>query len=297
MTTVIAFAYPYDESSCLTVRTYLSTSYLTSAALLARKAYAIEAVAVRLAERARILVDEVEIAERIGIMERTEHHAFASSAIIMSALGLEAFVNELFADCEAAGAGNLFGLSGDQAEKLALVWSPPQLNSEPGSSSTKYANFQRESAFRKYDRVLTALSLPALDKSAKPVMAMQTLMELRHALAHYKLAAHTAGVQGERSALSKLEKELQEYFVDHDQPNHNPMTGEHNSYFPDRVIGHAVAEWSVQTAIAFLLHVQARLSVTPRQGDRWPTTDMEMTRFEERDAASNPTAGVSPRWS
>ncbi|CAB3710902.1 hypothetical protein [Achromobacter kerstersii] len=281
MTTVIAFAYPYDESSCLTVRTYLSTSYLTSAALLARKAYAIEVVALRLPESAPSLVDEVEIVERIGVLQRTEHHAYASSAIVMSALGLEAFVNELFADCEAAGAGNLFGLSGDQAEKLALVWSPPQLSSEHGSSRKKYADFERESAFRKYDRVLTALSLPALDTSAKPVMAMQTLMELRNALAHYKLAAHTAGVQGERSALSNLEKELQQYLVDHDQPNHNPMTGEHNSYFPDRVIGHAVAEWSVQTAIAFLLHVQARLSVTPRQGDRWPTTDMEMTRFEE----------------
>jgi len=60
------------------VRTCLSTSYLTSAALLAQKAYAIE-------------TGPAVQADRIGMVERDEHQACASAAIIMSALGVEAF--------------------------------------------------------------------------------------------------------------------------------------------------------------------------------------------------------------
>jgi hypothetical protein len=70
----------------------------------------------------------------------------------------------------------------------------------------------------------------------------------------------------------------QQYFPDHDQPAHNPMTGVNNAYIPDRVLGHAVAEWSVQTAVGFLEHFREQLSVTPRSGLLWPTKAMLMTR-------------------
>jgi hypothetical protein len=55
------------------------------------------------------------------VVERDDHQACASAAIIMSALGIEAFVNELFADCQVAGANNQFSLDDSQAKKLALV--------------------------------------------------------------------------------------------------------------------------------------------------------------------------------
>lgn len=250
----------------LLVRTYLSTSYLTSAALLAQKAYSIEtSPAVR--------------AGRVGVIERDEYQACASAAIIMSALGIEAFVNELFADCEVAGGDNLFGLSASQAGKLAQVWRErPPKNKGRRRGQHRRDDFQSKPTIDKYGRVLSALELGELDFKSKPVKAVRTLITLRNALAHYKLATKTVRAQSEQRARGELERDLKQYFPDHDKSGHNPMTGLNNAYIPDRVIGHAVAEWSVQTAVAFLEHFRERLSVTSQIGHRWPTQVMLTTR-------------------
>lgn len=265
MSTVISFQEPQGDSSPLIVRAYLSTSYLTSAALLAKKAYAIE-------------TGPMVQSGRIGVIERDEHHAYASAAIIMSVLGVEAFVNELFADCQAAGTYNLFGLSDSHAKKLAHVWSERPARPNRGSRSQRNHDFQFKRSLEKYARVLTELDLASLDFKTEPVAAMNTLIELRNALAHYKLAIQTVRGEDEQQALSVLEKKLQHYFVDHDQLRHNPMTGVNNPYIPDRVIGHAVAEWSVQTAVFFLEYFRKLLSVPPQRGFPWPTQVMLMTR-------------------
>nr|WP_147310376.1 hypothetical protein [Cupriavidus taiwanensis] len=253
------------ESSLLIARTYLSTSYLTTAAQLAQKAYAIE-------------TGPAVQAGRIGLVERDDHHACASAAIIMSALGVEAFVNELFADCQATDARNLFGLSDSHARKLAHVWGKGRPKGRRRRRTQQTHDFQFKRSLDKYAKVLTELDLPRLDFKAEPVKAMDTLISLRNALAHYKLAIQTVGGQSEQRALTAPEKELQQYFPDHDQPRRNPMTGVSNAYILDRVIGHAVAEWSVQTAVAFLEHFRELLSVTPHRGHRWPTQVMLLTR-------------------
>ncbi|MCX4151466.1 MULTISPECIES: hypothetical protein [Paraburkholderia] len=245
----------------LLLRTYLSTSYLTSAALLAKKAYAIE-------------IDPAVQDRGFGIVERDEHLACASAAIIMSALGVEAFVNELFADCEATGGRNLFGLSASRADKLAGVWRQRPPKRERGRRRRHQADdFQSQPSLDKYARVLRELRLPRFDFKTEPVKAMQTLIMLRNALAHYKLAIRTVGGQGEQRAWTDLEQRVRAVFPDHD-----PMSGLDNSYIPDRIIGHAVAEWSVRTAVAFLEHFRQLLSVTPQPGHRWPTQVMLMTR-------------------
>ena len=255
-----------DGDPLVLVRTYLSTTYLISAALLAQKAYAIE-------------TGPAVQAGRIGLVEQHDHQAFASAAIIMSALGVEAFVNELFADCLAAGANNLFGLSASQADRLARVWRGPQAKGQRGRSRRHPRDdIESQRSLYKYDVVARALDLPRFNFKAEPVKAMGTLIKLRNALAHYKLAVRTVRREGEQRARSDLEKALQRYFPDHNQPEHNPMTGLNNAYIPDRVIGHAVAEWSVQTAVAFLEYFRGLLSVTPQQGQPWPTELMRMTR-------------------
>lgn len=251
-----------DSDWPLLVRTYLSTSYLTSAALLAKRAYTIQ-------------IDPAVQTRGFGMVERDEYQACASAAIIMSALGVEAFVNELFADCKAAGANNLFGLSDSQAGKLALVWGQRQPRRQRGRQSD---DFQSQSPLVKYNRVLSELCLPRLDFRTEPVKAMETLIRLRNTLAHYKLAIRTVSGRGEQRAQTDLEKQLQKYFPDHDRTDHNPATGLNNAYIPDRVIGHAVAEWSVRTAVAFLEHFRRLLSVTPQPSHRWPTQVMLMTR-------------------
>ncbi|WP_147298017.1 hypothetical protein [Trinickia dinghuensis] len=245
----------------LLLRTYLSTSYLTSAALLAKKAYEIE-------------IDPAVRERGFGVVERDEHHACASAAIIMSALGVEAFVNELFADCEAAGGRNLFGLSSSRAEKLARVWRQRPPKREHGRRRRKQTDdFQLQPSLSKYARVLRELCLPRLDFKTESVKAMQTLIMLRNVLAHYKLAIRTVDGQGEQRARTDLEQRLRAVLPDHD-----PMSSSDNSYIPDGVIGHTVAEWSVRTAVAFLEDFRQLLSVTPQPGHRWPTQVMLMTR-------------------
>jgi hypothetical protein len=264
LSTVLTFQDPLGDALPMLARSYLSTSYLTSAALFAKRAYAIE-------------TSEVVQAGRIGQIELQDHRACASAAIIMSALGLEAFVNELFADCEATGAGNRFGLSGEQAATLAKIW-----RESPGKSGGRRGPYQiefpKKPALEKYRRVLKELGRGKFSGNSAPVKAMQTLIDLRHALAHYKLAIHRVGKGSEQRALSQLEQDLQRCFPDHTTTEHNPMTGANNAYFPDRVLGHAVAEWSVQTAVGFLEHFRERLSVTPQPGSPWPTQVMLMTR-------------------
>ncbi|WP_313620669.1 hypothetical protein [Achromobacter sp.] len=251
MSTVLSFDDTLGESASLVVRTYLSTAYLTSAAFLAQHAYAIE-------------VGEAVQAGRVGLVERDAHHAYASGAIIMSALGVEAFVNELFADCAIKGKDNHFGLNSSSAEKLRRVWAEK--------------DFQKGPSLLKYVRALDALELPRLNYKAKPVKAMKTLVELRNALAHYKMAIHAVESNSGKRAPTRLEKELQRYFPHHDRMEHNPMTGLNNAYIPDRAIGHAVAEWSAQTAVGFLEHFRELLSVTWLPHLRWPNALMLKTR-------------------
>lgn len=127
----------FNESMQITMRTYLSMNYLTSAALLAKKAHALEA--------GRTFKDN------IPSVERDEHFAFVAGAITMSAAAVEACVNELFAECRDQGAKNQLGIAPDKAALIARVW-------------IDVPKVERESVLEKYDLALRLLDLPALDR-------------------------------------------------------------------------------------------------------------------------------------
>ncbi|KAG8148763.1 hypothetical protein [Burkholderia catarinensis] len=262
---MIAFQEPAsdanNDASPVLVRTYLSATYLTRAELMAQQAHAIE-------------TGPAVKAGRSGFVEREPHLAYASSAIIMSALAVEAFVNELFADCAAANTSNLFGVPAREAHQLAQVWRhrkpmlPPR--HKPRGKGGRGGQSQRKPfeiwpTLDKYDQVLQEFRRPLLDREAEPVKAMATLLQLRNALVHYKLVARTMRGPDDKWPQNKLEQQLRLYF-----PDDNPMTGLNNAFIPDRVVGHTAAEWSIQTAAAFLEHIRLRLVVTPRIGYLWP---------------------------
>jgi hypothetical protein len=220
----------FNESMQITMRTYLSMNYLTSAALLAKKAHALEA--------GRTFKDNIPSAER------DEHFAFVAGAITMGAAAVEAFVNELFAECRDQGAKNQLGIAADKAALIARVW-----NDVP--------RVERDSVLEKYDLALRLLDLPALVRKAEPYKAVETLFALRNSLMHYKLVTQEVGKQPAEQKPGDFERKLQAYFVD------NPLTGTGNPFFPDRVMGHGAAEWSVNTAVAFLDGYCQLLSATP----------------------------------
>ncbi|SFU26015.1 hypothetical protein [Paraburkholderia aspalathi] len=220
----------FNESMQITMRTYLSMNYLTSAALLARKAHALEA--------GRTFKDN------IPSVERDEHFAFVAGAITMSAAAVEAFVNELFAECRDQGAKNQLGIAPDKAVLITRVW-------------IDVPKVERESVLEKYDLALRLLDLPALDRKGEPYKAVDTLLALRNSLMHYKLVTQDVGKPPAEQTPGNFEKKLQAYFAD------NPLTGPGNPYFPDRVMGHGAAEWSVSTAVTFLDGYCHLLSATP----------------------------------
>ncbi|OXJ22467.1 hypothetical protein CFB82_40755 [Burkholderia sp. HI2714] len=177
----------FSESG-ITMRTYLSINYLTSAALLAKKAHDLEA-----GHRVEDWPDQTVLAE---------HHAFATSAIMMSAAAVEAFVNELFAECRDQGAMNHLGISTEKAALVARIW-------------TDVPKVEREFVLEKYELALRLLDLPGLDRKSAATKAVDALFALRNSLMHYKLVTREAGNEPEEQRLADFEKKLQGYFVGH----------------------------------------------------------------------------------
>jgi len=214
------------KSVSITMRTYLSMSYLTSAALLARKAHDIES------DKDWQSVDWSVL---------PEHEAYATGAIMMGAAAVEAFVNELFAECRDAGAQNQLRIAPEKAALVGRIW-----NDVP--------RVERDPVMDKYDLVLRLLDLPTLERKSEPYQAAVTLFDLRNRLMHYKLVSREAGILPTEQKLDSFEKKLKSYFDD------SRLAGPGHPYFPHQTIGHGAAAWSVKTAVAFLDHFCGLLS-------------------------------------
>lgn len=218
-----------EVSFRVTTRTYLSMVYLTSAALMAKKAFEIESVHTSLS---------------VGEPLRCEHQAFSAASILMSASALEAFANEFFAECHDHGANNHMGLPAVQAAVIGRVWS-------------EIPSVERAAILEKFEMIVILLGLPELDRGHEPYQGTRALLDLRNALMHYKLTTRDVTPTTGEETLDALGKKLKGRFED------NSLTGVGNPFFPDRIIGHGAAEWSVKTAVMFLDGFCNALSVTP----------------------------------
>ncbi|WP_315139293.1 hypothetical protein [Achromobacter marplatensis] len=206
------------------VRTYLSINYLIYGACMARKA------------------GEKERTGWTTREQREEAEAFATSAIIMSAAAVEAFINELCADCRDEGAKNSHGIPPAKAELVGRVWSD-------------VPKTEREGVLEKYEIVLRLAELPRLDRKADAYQAVQNLLNLRNKLMHYKLSSQEFGVSHPDQKLDDLEMRLRKSFPD------NRQTPAGVPYFPYGLLGYGAAAWSVDTAVAFLDYFCGALSI------------------------------------
>lgn len=217
------------QSLTITMRTHLSMSYLTSAALFSRKAHSMETG---------------QSWDTVTNDQRSEHLAYATAAIVMAAAAIEAFVNELFAECRDAGSRNDLNISPEKAELIGRIW-------------TDVPRVERDSVLEKYDLVLRLLDLPALLRKNKPYQSAITLLDLRNKLMHYKLISREAGVFPSDQKLDDFEKKLREHFAD------SKLAAPGLPYFPHQTLGHGAAAWSVTTAVAFLDNFCQLLSTRP----------------------------------
>lgn len=200
------------------VRTYFSRSYLHGAAMFAREAHAIEA---------RYL--ETHKHERVN-----EHLAKVVASVMMSTSSIEAFVNEIFADAAERFPGYVDDMSLAALASLGAAWESD--------------SFERLRTLEKYSELLARCGCAPIDKGGRQYQDVKILLDVRNSLTHMKL--RTYGLpENQTKWLIALERDLTSRI------RSNPMYGEGNPFFPDRLLGHGFAEWGVITARRFMLRV------------------------------------------
>ncbi|RTZ39951.1 hypothetical protein EKL30_16975 [Candidimonas sp. SYP-B2681] len=201
-------------------RTYFSATYSDSAARAARGAYAIEVI-----EKDRFRFDE--------------HKQFVVTAVIMSAAAIEAAINEICCDAIDGYSNSDEPVSSDSKKDLSLLWTGPD-------------NLERQSAIEKYKTVIRICGGDH-ERHQFANFTRQTqwadvkrLLDLRNLLMHYRPLTIRGDDDGGEKDIKRVRDHLQSKIAE------NKLTGEGNSFYPHKLLGHGCAEWSVQTS-AYLL--------------------------------------------
>lgn len=191
-----------------------------SAAYFTRSAKAIEE------ERSQLPGDE-------RMKGSNEHRAYVSSAILLAVAFLEANINELFSDC----ADNVKETL-DQfpaGHDMGLLWR----NGVPRTA--KYRLLE------KYNKALELNGKQLLDTKNPVIKDIELLTQLRNALMHYEpetvITYSSNGLGGTEQ--HKFEQKFKGKFM------LNPLTGEGNAFYPEKLLGCGCATWAIKTALAF----------------------------------------------
>lgn len=224
-----------SERATVRMRSPLSMQHIEAAALFARQCGVIER------EYAGKLPGQELPDEVFG-----EHRAYAMGAITFAALFVEATINELFTDAADRVEHRTKHLAPEIVSQMAAEWA-----AERGVS--------RVPTLAKYTWVLTAAGKPLFERGRRGYQDVQSLIELRDALIHFKpeWAAGGSARETDRTTSARLQARL------HGRFDINPLTGAGNPFFPDKCLGHGGARWAVETAIAFADDFFARMEVPP----------------------------------
>jgi len=217
------------ESITVTKRTYYSISHVQASAQFARLSAKIE----RTYEKRS---DEVF----------HEHRAYVTGSIFASVSFLEATINELFADT----VDNLEAVKQLNPEVRALMADMWKL---------KVPRTARYSTLEKFQIALILARKQQFDTGQSPYQDVALLVELRNALVHYEPEWVTTISEAEPEAVTiqKLEKKLEGKF------QLNPMTGEGDTFFPDRCLSHGCAKWAVTSSVKFADEFFSRMGLPP----------------------------------
>jgi len=207
------------ESMALTVRTYLSDTFIRSAC--------------NFAKQSRELEEKYIKTGTIQNEDIVNHKGFIASTIILCAAFLESTINEFYLD----------------------VYDNQSCVKELGEKSTELIKFYLDidkpsiekifSILEKYTFALLLCNKEPFTKSSSPYQDINSLVFLRNALTHYKLKPHTTGKDIDYE-VSKIESKLKGRF------DLNPfLTGPANAFFPDRCLSYGCAKWAIESSITF----------------------------------------------
>jgi hypothetical protein len=215
-------------TATVALRTNFSFQHLTSAAFFAGEAAALES---------QRKTDEV----------RTHYLAASTSAVILSACAVEAYLNEIHIEASDKWLHRL-GLLAPKADFLVAVWD----------------TVERLPALRKYEWI-SALALGTSPSRGSSIsQAAANLFELRDELVHAKPEWDHSPKRSKR-----LETRLKGQFP------LSTMAAQNEAFLPFRCLGAGSSRWAVETAYAFVTSFSGSLQLE----HSWSTTRATIDRL------------------
>jgi hypothetical protein len=187
-----------------------------------------------------------------------QHRAYATSAVLSSAVFLESLVNEVFQDAADDTAGQVSLRIGPLGERAIALMGEFWNASEQGG---RYIG-----VLDKFQMALLFAEKQKLDRGANPYQDAKLLVDIRNKLVHFRPAWRTPSEE------TQLEQVLKTKF-----PENALLAGSGNSWFPHKCLGAGCAQWSWRTARALADEWTERLGITRFYGEardlanEWPT--------------------------
>ena len=163
------------------------------------------------------------------------HRGYVTGAVLSAVASLETTVNDLYIDAQAANSPTFEGVDPIVPALLAEYWE----------------EIESARILRKYQLALILARKSKFDQGTSPYQEVDSLIQLRNSLVHYKPEWDTA--QREHR---KIESRLQGRF----RPN--PFTGPNDAFFPKKCLGHGCAEWAIKSGVTFIEEFFSRLGLS-----------------------------------
>jgi hypothetical protein len=213
-------------------RSYFSVPYLCGAAMFAREAYKTESTYDGTSD---------------GELALT-HRARVVSAITSSAAALEAMINEAFEDAAEADGSCVATVPADTRAMMAALWD----RGIPGAA-----------ILDKFDIAHLVITGGGLDKSHNRWGNVLWVVRLRNNFIHFKPSWQTHNTINAPATpvpskgFERYERALKGRFAE------NQICGAGNPYYPDKLLGHGCAEWSIKSVLDFADHFWQSIGVVP----------------------------------
>lgn len=214
-------------------RLYLSICHIQAACLFARKCR------------------EIETQSNSTTALRHEHLSYAIAAIIMTSSFLEATINELFSDCSE----NI--LSDGQAaliekDSMALLWT---------HGVPRRASFP---ILAKFNKALEINFKNEFSKNSDLFKDINIITDLRNELIHFEPKSSISYHESKKNKESKNDKKR---FLEIEYTKRkiqlNPLIGEGNPFFPEKLLGYGCISWAIKKSIEFTDEFFNRLEIEP----------------------------------
>jgi hypothetical protein len=181
------------------------------------------------------LAARIEARDELSEVERSEHRAYVTGAIVFAAAFLEASINELFLESIDKSPNSLGSLTDQQAALLAELWE----------------HVEQQPVLGKYQVTLAACGKAAFEKGKDPYQGADGLLKIRNALIHYK---------------PEWDNELEEHRKLKSRLDGRFTLNRHGAglWFPHQCLGAGCAAWAADQAGKFMTEFCQRLGIPSR---------------------------------